>query len=94
MLAKGNPPQPAERIPDVIEWKYSGNKLHPTPKPLCVLTPLVQSFSRPRDFVLDPFCGSSSTLLAAKLQDRRYLGIELDSRYHKIARDRLRTKAA
>jgi len=38
LLAKGNPPRPTERIPDVLEWKYSGNKLHPTQKPLCVLS--------------------------------------------------------
>ena len=44
LLAKGNPQQPAQRIPDVLEWKYSGNRLHPTQKPLCVLTPLIQCF--------------------------------------------------
>jgi site-specific DNA-methyltransferase (adenine-specific) len=68
LLAKGNPRPPAERIPDVLEWKYSGNKLHPTQKPLCVLTPLIRAFSCPADIVLDPFCGSGSTLLAAKLE--------------------------
>ncbi|MHB8412794.1 MAG: DNA methyltransferase [Candidatus Acidiferrales bacterium] len=66
MLAKGNPPLPMQRIPDVLEWKYFGNRLHPKQKPLCVVTPLIQSFSRPGDVVLDPFCGSGSTLLAAK----------------------------
>ena len=94
LLAKGNPPQPTQRIPDVLEWKYSGNRLHPTQKPLCVLTPLIQSFSRPGDLVLDPFCGSGSTLLAAKLQGRSFFGIELDPAYYNIALDRLRPKAA
>lgn len=94
LLAKGNPPQPTQRIPDVLEWKYSGNKLHPTQKPLCVLTPLIQSFSHPGDIVLDPFCGSGSTLLAAKLQCRKYIGIELDVRYCNAARDRLGVQAA
>jgi DNA modification methylase len=94
LLAKGNPPQPANRIPDVFEWKYSGNKLHPTQKPLCVLTPLIQSFSHPGDVVLDPFCGSGSTLLAAKIQGRQFIGIELDTRYFETARDRLREQAA
>jgi adenine-specific DNA-methyltransferase len=78
----------------VLEWKYSGNRLHPTQKPLCVLTPLIQSFSRPGDVVLDPFCGSGSTLLAAKLQGRNFIGIELDPRYFEIARNRLRRNAA
>jgi site-specific DNA-methyltransferase (adenine-specific) len=78
----------------VLEWKYSGNRLHPTQKPLCVLTPLIQCFSRSGDVVLDPFCGSGSTLLAAKLQGRRFIGIELDRHYSTIARDRLASRAA
>ncbi len=94
LLTKGNPAQPTQRIPDVIEWKYSGNRLHPTQKPLCVLTPLIQSFSQPGDLIFDPFCGSGSTLLAAKLQGRRFIGIELDSAYCDIARYRLRANAA
>jgi DNA modification methylase len=94
LLAKGNPPEPTTRIPDVIEWKYSGNRLHPTQKPLCVLTPLVESFSRRGDVVLDPFCGSGSTLLAAKLAGRRFLGIELDAQYCAIAAKRLSCRAA
>jgi DNA modification methylase len=94
LLAKGNPQPPTQRIPDVLEWKYSGNRLHPTQKPLCVLTPLIQSFSRLGDLVLDPFCGSGSTLLAAKLQGRRFIGIELDPAYYNIALDRLWPKVA
>lgn len=94
LLAKGNPAQPAQRIPDVLAWKYSGNRLHPTQKPLCVLTPLIQSFSRPGDVVLDPFCGSGSTLLAAKAHGRRFIGIELDPGYYECAQERLRSRAA
>lgn len=94
LLAKGNPPQPTQRIPDVLEWKYSGNKLHPTQKPLCVLTPLIQCFSHPGDLVLDPFCGSGSTLLAAKLKGRSFMGIELDARYCNLASHRLCSWAA
>jgi site-specific DNA-methyltransferase (adenine-specific) len=94
LLAKGSPDPPMQRIPDVLEWKYSGNRLHPTQKPLCVLTPLIRSFSRPGDIVLDPFCGSGSTLLAAKLQGRSFIGIELDPAYYNIALDRLLAKAA
>jgi len=94
LLAKGNPAQPTQRIPDVLKWKYSGNKLHPTQKPLCVLTPLIRCFSHPGDLVLDPFCGSGSTLLAAKLQARRFIGIELDLAHCNTARNRLRPMAA
>jgi DNA modification methylase len=94
LLIKGNPLHPARRIPDVIEWKYSGNRLHPTQKPLCVLTPLIESFSEPGALVVDPFCGSGSTLVAAKLARRRFLGIELDPGYCAVAQTRLRCRAA
>ncbi len=94
LLAKGHPARPEHPIPDVLEWKYSGNKWHPTQKPLCVLTPLIQSFSRPGDLVLDPFCGSGSILLAAQNERRAFLGMELDPTYFEIAQRRLLPRAA
>ncbi len=48
----------------------------------------------PGGLVVDPFCGSGSTLLAAKLAGRRFLGIEFDANYCAIARRRLFTRAA
>jgi site-specific DNA-methyltransferase (adenine-specific) len=89
LLAKGFPPHPDYAIGDVIDWTYSGNKLHPTQKPLSVLLPLIETFSRPGGLVLDPFAGSGSTLLAAKALGRAWLGIELDARYHEAASRRL-----
>jgi DNA modification methylase len=89
LLAKGNPRQPERPIADVIEWKYTGNKLHPTEKPVSALTPLVETFSCPQGTVLDPFAGSGSSLMAAKMLGRSYIGIELDATYHAIAARRL-----
>jgi adenine-specific DNA-methyltransferase len=89
LLAKGNPKRPEYTIGDVIDWTYSGNKLHPTQKPLSVLLPLVEAFSRPGDTVLDPFAGSGSSLLAAKTLGRNWVGVELDAGYHAIAAERL-----
>lgn len=89
LLAKGSPAVPEHVIGDVLDWVYSGNKLHPTQKPLAVLIPLVESFSRPGGVVLDPFAGSGSTCAAAKLLGRKYLGIELDERFHKTASERM-----
>ena len=89
LLAKGDPKQPAATISDVIAWTYSGNRLHPTQKPLPVLLPLVEAFSAPGGLVLDPFAGSGSSLLAAKKLGRDWLGIELDAEYHATARARL-----
>ena len=89
LLAKGNPALPENPLADVIDMPYSGNKFHPTQKPVAALKPLIEAFTQPGDIVLDPFCGSGSTLLAAKILNRRYLGIELDDQYHTAAIKRL-----
>lgn len=89
LLAKGAPLKPAAPIPDVLDWEYTGNHLHPTQKPVSGLAPLISRFSRPGDLVLDPFAGSGSTLVAAQGLGRRYLGIELDEGYQRAALARL-----
>ena len=89
LLAKGNPALPEHPIADVIDMPYSGNKLHPTQKPIAALLPLIETFSHAGDLILDPFCGSGSTLVAAKQLNRKYIGIELDPAYHAIAARRL-----
>ncbi len=89
LLAKGNPRPPENPIGDVIAWNYTGNRLHPTQKPLSALLPLIEAFSGPDATVLDPFAGSGSSLLAAKALGRHYIGIELDGQYHAIAKKRL-----
>lgn len=89
LLAKGYPKEPAYPIGDVIDFVYSGNKLHPTEKPLSALLPLVETFSKPGETVLDSFAGSGSSLAAAKALGRKYIGIEMDATYHKLASERL-----
>jgi len=79
LLAKGDPLQPAKSIGDVIDWTYTGNKLHPTQKP----------FPAPSGIVLNPLAGSGSRLMAAKQPGRDYPGIEPDAEYHAIAARRL-----
>jgi len=66
LLAKGEPPMPASPIPDVLELSYTGNKFNPTQKAVSYLLPIVSAFSPEEGIVLDPFCGSASSLLAAK----------------------------
>ncbi len=89
LLAKGRPKLPAHPIPDVVEMRYSGNQLHPTQKPVSALWPLIQAFTQEGELVLDPFCGSGSTGVAALLTGRNFLGVELDPKYHCVAQNRL-----
>lgn len=89
LLAKGRPPRPSAPLRDVQRWHYSGNRQHPTQKSVEILKPLVRTYSKPGDLVLDPFCGSGSTAMAAKLTGRRYLAIEKDTRYFTTAQRRL-----
>lgn len=89
VLAKGRPALPDHPPADVIDWVYTGNRLHPTQKPVGILTPLIEAFCPAGGLVLDPFCGSGSTLAAARTAGRDWLGMELDPAYHRIASDRL-----
>jgi site-specific DNA-methyltransferase (adenine-specific) len=73
----------------VIDVPYTGNKLHPTQKPVAALKPLIDAFCPPHGTVLDPLAGSGSTLIAARELGRQYLGIELDAQHHRTATARL-----
>jgi site-specific DNA-methyltransferase (adenine-specific) len=94
LLAKGRPPLPGSPVPDVLDWEYSGNQLHPTQKPVQPLKTLIEAFTQPGDVVLDPFCGSGSTLVAAQELGRRFIGIELDEQHHRTASNRLAHREA
>jgi adenine-specific DNA-methyltransferase len=89
LLTKGRPRRPGVPLSDVLPWEYSGNRWHPTEKAVSVIKPLIESFSRPGDLVLDPFAGSGSTAVAAAFAGRDYLGIELEPTYCAHARKRL-----
>jgi site-specific DNA-methyltransferase (adenine-specific) len=89
LLAKGKARLPAAPLPDVMDWQYTGNRLHPTQKPVESLLPIVRAFCKPGDLVIDPFCGSGSSLVAARDAGCAYLGIELDPTHHRTASERL-----
>lgn len=63
---------------------------HPTEKPVPLLRELIESSSCIGETVLDPFMGVGSTLVAAQIEGRKAIGIELDERYCEIAANRLR----
>ena len=65
------------------------NKLHPTQKPVELLSILIKNSSKVGDIVLDPFMGSGSTGMACKELNRDFIGIELDEKYFNIAKERI-----
>jgi adenine-specific DNA-methyltransferase len=65
---------------------------HPTPKPLALIRFMIDISVRPHTAILDPFAGSGTTLLAARLEGRQAVGIEISERYCEIAANRLRQK--
>lgn len=62
---------------------------HPTIKPLECVKGHLLNMTKENDIVLDCFCGSGTTCIAAKELNRRFIGIEINEKYHKIACDRL-----
>jgi modification methylase len=67
-----------------------GQKAHPTQKPESLLYRVLMASTKPGDVVLDPFFGTGTTGAVAKKLDRRYIGIERETGYIKVAEDRLK----
>jgi site-specific DNA-methyltransferase (adenine-specific) len=62
---------------------------HPTQKPVRLMQALIELTTQEGQVVLDPFCGSGSTLVAAKLLGRNYLGFEISPEFAATAEERL-----
>jgi DNA modification methylase len=65
------------------------NVKHPTPKQVPVVGWCVERATKEGETVIDPFCGSGTTLVAAKKLGRHFLGFEISREYCEVARDRL-----
>ena len=75
------------KLPAIARWEKSCGK-HPTQKPLAVLTRLILASTKPNAWILDPFAGSSTTGIAANLLGRRYLGIDMETEFLEISKNR------
>jgi DNA modification methylase len=62
---------------------------HPTQKPVGVMKWVVELATKEGEIILDPFCGSGTTGVAALRLGRRFIGIEKDAKYAAIARERI-----
>ena len=76
-------------------WEMPGASTrngHPAPYPLELATRLVKMFSFYNDVVLDPFCGSGTTMLAAMQNERNSIGVEIEAKYCNAIVKRLTTE--
>jgi DNA modification methylase len=62
---------------------------HATVKPIKLMSWLITLLSREGDIILDPFCGSGTTLLVAKMLNRKYIGIDINQEYVDISKKRI-----
>lgn len=82
-----------------VRWKWHGMlqepgqkkdyRFHPTQKPLGLMLWVLKNYCLECNTILDPFCGSGTTCVAAKRLGMHYIGIDISEEYCKIARQRL-----
>lgn len=77
---------------NILEIGFEKNETghHPTQKPVALMEALIELTTLPGQVVVDPFCGSGSTLVAAQNLERRYFGIDFSSEYCETSKKRLK----
>ena len=83
MAKKGKPMQ------DIWEFKDSTRPIYPTEKNIDMVKKIITASSNPNDLVLDCFCGSGTTVVAAKELNRRFIGVDQSENSIKIIKSRL-----
>ena len=74
-------------LPAIAPWEKSCGK-HPTQKPLSLLSRIILASTQKSEWVLDPFCGSSTTGIAANLICRGFVGIESNEEFLELSKQR------
>ena len=72
----------------------SGERFHPTQKPVELYKWILNRFSKPGDIILDTHVGSASSLIACRETGHKYVGFEIDEQYYKLAKERLEAAEA
>ena len=80
-------------------WRYmpprgDDRPEHETPKPVDLMLALIADFTDPDDIILDPFCGSGTTGVAAIRLGRRFIGIEREPKWAELSRERIGAEIA
>lgn len=83
--------------PDILsipnkKTKIDGKNIHDTEKPVELMKILIENSSKEGDTVLDPFMGSGTTGIACRKTNRKFIGVEIDEQYFKIAEERINGK--
>ncbi len=74
-------------------WRRDSDKgikrTHPTQKPTGLLEIIIKKFTKPNTIILDPFCGSGTTCVAAEMLGRRWIGIDVSKKWCELSRRRI-----
>ena len=73
----------------LIQFKKDNDKMHPTQKPVALCEYLIKTYTLPGEVVLDNCIGSGTTAIACINTGRNFIGIEIEEKYVKIARERI-----
>ena len=73
----------------LLEYSKDAENIHPTQKPVALLEYLIKTYTDERETVLDNCMGSGSTGVASVNTNRRFIGIEKDKTYYRLAKDRI-----
>lgn len=67
----------------------SGDRFHPTQKPVALYEWLISRYAKDGDIILDTHVGSASSLIACHNTNHKFVGFELDEQYYKMSKERL-----
>lgn len=74
---------------EIIEFGLDKDAIHPTQKPVALMEYLIRTYSNEGETVLDNCMGSGTTGVAAVMNNRNFIGIEMDSKYYEYAKQRI-----
>lgn len=87
---KGKNPADVWDIPNV-KANHVEKTAHPCQFPIALAQRVIKALTNPDDLVLDPYAGSGTTGAASALLNRKFVGAEIEPKYYKIARNRLKS---